>query len=865
MKDSDLSVSLGDGPDQSMQRGQNGSPSPGTILVVNNLPDQLQLLSSTLKTAGYDVLEAANPKAALRLAANEKPDLIVNDVSMSETDGIELCRRLRARIDLASTPILLLSTFRVDTSNAVEGIEAGADHFLQAPYDQLALIARVGQLIERKRTQAALRRSEERYRELFHNANDIVYTHDLEGHYTSLNKKGQQITGYSCEEAATLEFNNLATPEDVALAREMLRRKLAGAETSTIYEVSILAKDGTVIPVEVNTQLIFENGKPIGVQGIARDIRARKEAEEKFRQVSQSLLEAERRAITQYKTLLERIAQLAQVLASARDLASIFKALLEFTKISLPCNALGIALYDHEQVELNPHFLWIEGNNIDITDLEPIPVTTNSDVRRAIVSGQTIISTAAQPDHPIPTIFGYSHTDLKPASAMTVPMAIMGRTIGTLEIQCTTENAYQIEDTTALQMAANLAANTIENVRLLNREREHENQLRQAQKMEAIGHLAGGVAHDFNNIVTAMYGNCDMLMRGLEPGNSLRKHVHDLRDSAKRAAMLTKQLLAFSRKQVLQPVNLNLNTVVTDMERLIARLIGEDISITCNLVEDLPQIKGDKSQLEQIIMNLAVNARDAMPQGGKIIIETSVVYLDKKRPQQYSKIKTHPHIQLSITDTGTGMSAETQKHIFEPFFTTKEEGKGTGLGLATVYGSVKQSRGYIWVHSKEGEGTVFKIHFPIAKEHLDVLPESRTEPTDDQKGTQTILIAEDDHTVRQVLRDALHFSGYKILEAANGGDGWELFQQHQHDIQLVITDVLMPKMNGRKLALLINTIRPTVRIIYISGHPTDAITDRGGVLLEGVDFLEKPFTNNDVIRKVREVLGSSEILEPTAA
>ena len=864
MKESDLSVSLGDGPDQSMQRGQNGSPSPDTILVINNLPDQLQLLSSTLRNAGYDVLEAANPKAALRLAANEKPDLIINDVSMSETDGIELSRRLRARLDLASTPILLLSNFRVDTSNAVEGIEAGADHFLQAPYDQLELIARVGQLIERKRTQEALRRSEERYRELFDNAKDIVYTHDLEGHYTSLNKKGQQITGYTCEEAATLEFNNLATPEDVALARKMLRHKLAGDETSTIYEVSILAKDGTVIPVEVNTQLIFENGTPIGVQGIARDIRARKEAEEKFRQVSQSLLEAERRAITEYKTLLERIAQLAQVLASARDLAPIFKALLEFTTISLPCNALGIALYDHEQVELNPHFLWIEGNNIDITDLEPIPVTTNSDVRRAIVSGHTIISTASQPDQPIPTIFEYSHTDLKPASAMTVPMTIMGRTIGTLEIQCTTDNAYQTEHTTALQMAANLAANTIENVRLLNREREHENQLRQAQKMEAIGHLAGGVAHDFNNIVTAMYGNCDMLMRGLEPGTFLRKHVHDIKDSAKRAAMLTRQLLAFSRKQVLQPVNLNLNTVVIDIERLIARLIGEDISITCNLAEDLPQIKADKSQLEQIIMNLAVNARDAMPQGGKIIIETSVVYLDKKRPQQYSKIKTHPHIQLSITDTGTGMRAETQKHIFEPFFTTKEEGKGTGLGLATVYGSVKQSRGSIWLHSKEGEGTVFKIHFPIAKEHLDILPESRTEPTDDHKGTQTILIAEDDHAVRQVLRDALHFSGYKILEAANGRDGWELFQQHQEDIQLVITDVLMPQMNGRELALLINKIRPTVRIIYISGHPTDAITDRG-VLLEGVDFLEKPFTNNDVIRKVREVLGSSEILQPATA
>jgi PAS domain S-box-containing protein len=837
-------------------------PNSYTILAVNDLPDELQLLTSTLKAAGYNVLEATNPTTAIRLATKQQPDLIISNVSRPQVEGFELHRRLRSVSTLADTPILVISALQLTGDTKVlNARHPTRDNFLEAPYECLALVTKIARLIERKCTEDELQHSKDRYIDLFDNANDIVYTHDLEGHYTSLNKKGQRITGYTFEEAVVLEFNNLTTPDDLALATEMLRRKLDGDETSTIYEVSILAKDGTIIPVEVNTQLIYENGKPVGVQGIARDIRARKEAEEQFRQVSQSLIEAELRAITEYKTLLERIAQLAQVLASAHDLAPIFKALLEFTTISLPCHALGIALYDHEQVELSPHFLWIEGNNIDITDLEPFPITTNSDVRRAIVSGQTIISASSRRKLPTPAIFRYSQTDLKSASAMTVPMTIMGRTIGTLQIQCTAENAYQIEHTTALQMAANLAANTIENVRLINREREQEQQLRQSQKMEAIGHLAGGVAHDFNNIVTAMYGNCDMLIRGLEQGNALRKYVHDIKDSAKRAALLTKQLLAFSRKQLLQPVNLNLNTIVIDMERLIGRLIGEDISIICNLADNLPQIRADKSQLEQIVMNLAVNARDAMPNGGKIIIETSVVYLEQKRPQQYSKDKTHPHIQLSLTDTGTGMSAETQKQIFEPFFTTKEEGKGTGLGLATVYGSVKQSGGSICLHSKEGEGTTFRIHFPIAKEHLELPSVSRTEPTEDHKGTQTLLIVEDDPTVRQVLRDALEFSGYKILEAANGREGWEFFQQNQDDIQLVITDVLMPQMNGRQLALLINKVRPAVRIIYISGHPTDAITNCG-VLLEGVDFLEKPFTSNDVSRKVREVLISIEALQP---
>ena len=835
-----------------------------TVLALNDLPEQLELLSSILKTAGYNVLQATNPNAAIRLATRQQPDLIVSDVSKPLLDGFELHRRIRSVPTLADTPILVISALHLsDDSQSTGSAHPTRDDFLQSPYDPIALVAKIASLIERKRTQDELRHSQERYIELFDNANDIVYTHDLEGHYTSLNKKGQEITGYTVEEAATLEFNNLATPEDVALAKEMLQRKLAGDQTSTIYEVAIKAKDGTIIPVEVNTQLIYKNGKPVGVQGIARDIRARKEAEERFRQVSESLLAAERRAITEYKILLERIAHLAQTLASARDLAPIFKTLLEFTTLSLPCDALGISLYDHESVEVTPHFLWIEGQTVDLRHTEPSPLTSNSDVRNAIVSGQTIISTSTN-GTALAKLFQHASTDLKPRSSMTVPMTIMGRTIGTLEIQCSTENAYQTEHTVAVQMAANLAANTIENVRLLSREREQEKQLRQAQKMEAIGHLAGGVAHDFNNVLTAMYGNCDMLMRGLETSNPLRKHVHDIRDSAKRAHLLTSQLLAFSRKQVLQPVNLNLNTVVTDMESLLGRLIGEDITVSCKLADSLPQIKADKSQLIQIILNLAVNARDAMPNGGTITIATSLVHLEKGRAQKNAKDSTTAHVELSFTDTGIGMNAETQKRIFEPFFTTKPAGKGTGMGLATVYGCVKQSGGSIWLTSKENEGTTFKIHFPLAKEHQQLLDESHTDASDNHQGSQTILIAEDDASVRQVLRDALNVSGYKVIEAINGLDAWELFRQNQDNIELVITDVLMPQMNGRELALLINKIRPATHIIYISGHPANEITDRG-VLLEGVNFLPKPFNTHDAINKIRQVLGTSETITATAS
>jgi PAS domain S-box-containing protein len=817
-----------------------------TILAVNNRQDQLRELGSTLELAEYKVLKATNLSAALKLAIEQQPDLIIIDVSKQHA-AIDLHRRVRSNQQLADIPVLVISA---DTVNhrANFDIDSTKDDLLDTPYHPITLAAKVATLVERKRTQDA----QQRYFELFHNANDVVYTHDLQGRYDSLNKRGQQVTGYSSDELATLEFGHLATPEDVALASGMLQQKLNGEETNTIYELSIKAKDGTMIPFEVNSQLIYRNGKPVGVQGIARDIRSRKEAEAK-------LLQLERKAKTEYKFLVERIAQLAQVLASARQLEQIFNALLEFTKLSLPCNALGIALYDHEQVELAPHFLWLEGEHVNLTNAEPISVTDNSDLRRAILSAETITSTSS-PEQSILRLL--QNTKALDLSSMIVPMTIMGRTIGIIEIQSVDNEAYQSEHIVAVQMAANLAANTIENVRLLTREREQETQLRQAQKMEAIGQLAGGVAHDTNNILTAMYGSCDSLLRGLDTSHPLRRHVVDIQHSGRRAAKLTEQLLAFGRKQVLHLVSLNVNTVVTNIkEEMIARLIGEDISIICNLADDLPQITADKNQLENIIINLAVNARDAMPTGGTITIQTSVVYLDRKHTKKHSLNRNNAHVQLSITDTGIGMSSETQRHIFEPFFTTKGEKNGTGLGLSTVYGCVKQSGGSISVSSKEGEGTTFHIQFPVAQRHsFETSLDTTLEPSEGLQGTETILIAEDDASVRQGLKDALTHAGYTILEAVDGLHALELLNEYNEQIQLLITDVLMPQMNGRDLALRISDIRTTVRVLYISGYPRDVITDRGGGVLDGVNFLAKPYNGNELLHTVRQILTSQEMV-----
>jgi len=813
-----------------------------TILAVNDRTDQLEVLTSTIALAEYTVLKATNPTAAIRLALEQQPALIVIEISKHQT-AQDLYRRIRSTKEIAETPILLVGAKENDHKDSAT--DSSKDDFLERPYEPITLAAKVARLVERKRTQDKLRR----FFDLIDNADDVVYTHDLEGHYTSLNVKGQEITGYSSAEIAGLDFRTLATAEDVELAHSKLRSKLNGEAKNTIYELTIKAKDGTRIPFEVNTQLIYENGKPVGVQGIARDIRARKQAEEK-------LLQAERRGKTEYKILLERIAQLAQVLASARHLEQIFDALLEFTRISLPCNALGIALYDYEQGELTTHFLWLEGKKFDLSTTEPYSVANNSDILQAILSAKTIISKSSEQS------ILQSTKALNLSCSMLVPMTIMGRTIGLLEIQSVDTNAYQSEHTVAVQMAANLAANTIENVRLLTREREQETQLRQAQKMEAIGQLAGGVAHDFTNLITAIFGNCDSLLRGLEQSNPLRKHVYEIKQSGTRAATLTRQLLAFGRKQVLQPVNLNLNEVVTHItEQLITRLIAEDIKIICKLEDGLPQITADKTQLEQIIINLAVNARDAMPSGGTITIETSKVSSEKKQGKKQTQNESNPLVQLSISDTGIGMNSELRKHIFEPFFTTKPEGKGTGLGLPSVLGSVKQSGGSISVTSEEGQGTTFCIRFPISKDNssFETPIDSELVPLEESHGgSETILIAEDDASVRQVLKNALSDAGYTILEAVNGLDALELFKQHNERIQLVITDVLMPQMNGRELALLTSSMR-SVHVLYISGHPRDEITHRG-VLLDGVNFLAKPFEGKDLLYTVRQILTEQEIV-----
>lgn len=381
---------------------------------------------------------------------------------------------------------------------------------------------------------------------------------------------------------------------------------------------------------------------------------------------------------------------------------------------------------------------------------------------------------------------------------------------------------------------------------------EMQEQLRQAQKMEAIGQLAGGVAHDFNNLLTIINGYSELLLERFRPDDPSRIPLEEVRNAGERAAALTRQLLAFSRKQILSPEILNLNDLVANAEKMLRRLIGEDIELVVRKAPDLYAARVDPGQIEQTLLNLAVNARDAMPQGGQLTIETANVALDESQAALRREIKPGLYVMLTMTDTGCGMDSATQARIFEPFFTTKEVGKGTGLGLATVYGIVKQSGGYIYVASAPGRGTTFTIYLPRVANAIDALKPAASAPQG-LNGNERVLLVEDDENVRATTKYALLAHGYSVLEASSGADALRILEQTRDAIHLVITDVVMPGMSGPALAAQAAGIRPQTQFLFVSGYTDDAVV-RSGVLSASMSFLQKPFAPGVLLRKVREVL-----------
>jgi nitrogen-specific signal transduction histidine kinase/ActR/RegA family two-component response regulator len=405
----------------------------------------------------------------------------------------------------------------------------------------------------------------------------------------------------------------------------------------------------------------------------------------------------------------------------------------------------------------------------------------------------------------------------------------------------------------------------VEKLVIVNRDisgrRRLEDQLRQAQKMEAVGRLSGGIAHDFNNLLGIIIGYGEILEEGTKEGDPLRDSVGEILKAGRQAASLTRQLLAFSRQQVLEPKILDLSGVVSDVEKMLRRLIGEDIELTTSLDRELGKVKADQGQIEQVLLNLAVNARDAMPNGGKLLIATSNEEIDEVFAHQSPyTVEVGSYICLSVTDTGCGMDAATQAQIFEPFFTTKEKGKGTGLGLSTVYGVVKQSGGHINVYSEVGTGTTFKIYLPRVDASLHK-EGPRSNANISLQGTETVLLVEDEDGLRNLTRTLLERCGYTVLVAKNASEALEVSRQHKGPVHLLLTDVVMPGANGRVLAQQLSEQRPDIKVVYMSGY-TGQTFGGHAILDPGTFFLMKPFTRDALARKIRAALDGVPVETP---
>jgi signal transduction histidine kinase/CheY-like chemotaxis protein len=566
--------------------------------------------------------------------------------------------------------------------------------------------------------------------------------------------------------------------------------------------------------------------------------------------------EANGQAVDEYKRLLEKLSGLGQTLGTAHDLSAIFAAILKFSIQLVPCSALLISLYDEAAETRRFIYFWYNNREVDVTALEAFPAGSGPS-KQAIMSGEvTIINNYADLiSNQTPLFsFGFDQDQRVPNSEIIAPLRLMGNTIGLIEVQSYEKDVYTEEHAVAMRMAATLVANAIENVRLSEQERRTEEQLRLVLRLDSVGRLAGGIAHDFNNMLTAINGYSDLTLRSLSDDDPLRRNLEEIKKAGERSATLTSQLLAFSRKQVLTPKIIDVNNSVNEMLLALEQLVGENIQLKIDFKPGLGLVKADPAQLSQVIVNLAVNAREAMPNGGELKVATANVFLDEAYVNTHVGSHSGNFVLLSVSDTGGGISEEQQEHIFEPFYTTKDKAKGTGLGLATVYGIVKQSGGHIWVDSQVGHGSTFNVYLPLIDEAAT--PEKPiTSGVRPAGGGERLLLVDDEETVRNLAKQILVRCGYSVIAAEDADQALEILRRPDQQIDLLVTDVVMPKMSGPQLAENTLKIRPDIKVLYMSGYTDDAVF-RKGITDRDRNFIKKPFTYASFSEKVREILDS---------
>jgi signal transduction histidine kinase len=622
-----------------------------------------------------------------------------------------------------------------------------------------------------------------------------------------------------------------------------------GKELERIYR----RKDGTIFPVLVEDRLILdEKGCINGVRCTIQDITGIKKAEEALQRSE----ETAKRLAQENATM----AEIGRIISSTLNIDEVYEHFAEEVRrlIAFDRVAINTVTFADSTLVIN----YVSGVEVEDHlqgDLVPLSGTTAEEVIRTrssvIIQGKDENEIADR----FPGLSNALRAGLQ--SIIVVPLVSKKQVIGILHFASAKLNAYTETDLRLAERVGNQIAGAIANAQLFaervqaeQKAKSLEEQLHQSQKMEAIGRLAGGIAHDFNNLLTVIKGYSQLSLLDLQKDNPLRGNIEEIQKASQRAADLTSQLLAFSRRQILDLKVLDLNALLRNLDKMLHRLIGEDIELVTALGPDLGKVKTDPGQIEQMIMNLAVNARDAMPSGGKLTIETADVELDEAYARDHIAVKPGRYVMLSVSDTGCGMSPKVRERVFEPFFTTKEIGKGTGLGLSTVYGIVKQSEGSVWVYSEPGRGTTFKIYLPRVDEPL----EAKRDKVAGEKlthGSETILVVEDEEAVRTLAVRILERHGYIVLEACNGGEALCLCEQRKGPVHLILTDVVMPEMSGRQLVDQFRQVWQDSKVLYMSGYTDNTIVSHG-VLEEGVNYIQKPFTPDALARKVHEVLNT---------
>ncbi len=761
-------------------------------------------------------------------------------------------------------------------------------------------------ITERKQAERMIIESEERYRFLFDNSPLPMWVFDLETlDFLSVNKAAISHYGYSRKEFLSMSLKDIRLPEDIPVLLESVKR-----DVDEVTKVGVLKhrkKDGTIIFADIiSNQLIFDGRKAKLV--LVNDVTERRKAEESVRFQAHLLNTVEQSVVaTDLNGIVTYWNQFAEKLYGWTSAEAVGCSVLKLTtpeinrqqgnqtiaRLRAGKGWAGEFVVQNKAGDNFPAYtsnspvtdkagkvIGFVGVSVDIIERKNAETAlreAQGKYRRLIESSPGIIY-LNEPNPPYSTIFvspgveilGYSIEEWYAAPGMWANLLhkddfdrVLREFKYATEHDLETDLEYRVlgRDGTVYwwqdrgRFVSDVQGNKLswQGIILdITKTKALEDQLRQSQKLESVGLLAGGIAHDFNNMLTAINGYSDLTLRKLGADDPLRRNIEEIKKAGVRSADLTHQLLAFSRQQILQPIVLDLNEIIRDTMKMLNRLIGEDIQLATIFNPKIGLVKVDPGQLSQLIMNLAVNARDAMPRGGKITIETANVFLDPNYVREHIGVLPGAYVMLAVSDTGSGMSAEVKEHIFEPFFTTKEIGKGTGLGLATVYGIVKQSGGNIEFKSEESAGTTFKVYLPrVAQQTVTV--EKNEISLELPKGTETILVVEDEEMVRHLTRQILEECGYTVIEARNGIEALEICEQKDYKFDLLMTDVVMPEMGGSELSEVLKTKLSDLKTLFTSGYTDDAVV-RHGVIEAGTNFLHKPYTPEALANKIREIL-----------